>query len=388
MRLGRRMPGLYLSCHLGSDRRRMYDMDERKSIYRKKPPRGKHQTAAASVPHPFGRSGVRASSRLFLVTDTARCRSMTSLEHLREFLRLSSVILRSRRTRCFSTCVIPIMPDCSSTDRPVCDVHITAVKVNFCTLGCPNWSKDFMKPAASKAQALMEEDGGPQQIKFEHFCSGFVDAVRRNRNASERTGHGGCAHGRSRRGSTAQHSPAHGLRRRRRKTPATANPPQPRFVTPKGMMGVVGWMLLLLSQMLVPVASQKPPGLSVGVIMGQTRPVSDQELLPPRRPDDALDISVVALRINETDPKSVITQTTNIQPFKGMIGRFKCISLDQISSELRCAKKKKKKKATDNTKTDTQRGLDFGATLQFGKSAAQNSAVLPWLVSQPRNGNV
>lgn len=79
-------------------------------------------------------------------------------------------------------------------------------------------------------------------------------------------------------------------------------------VSLQGMMGVVGWMLLLLSQMMLPVASQKPPGLSVGVIMGQTRPVSDQEVRPPRRPDDALDISVVTLRINQTDPKSVITQ--------------------------------------------------------------------------------
>ncbi|AWP05294.1 putative glutamate receptor ionotropic NMDA 2A-like [Scophthalmus maximus] len=90
-----------------------------------------------------------------------------------------------------------------------------------------------------------KEDARP--IKFEHFCSGFVDAVRRNRNASERTGHGGCAHGRSRRGSTAQHSPAHGLRRRRRKTPATANPPQPRFVTPKEigrpMMPSQSWLV-------------------------------------------------------------------------------------------------------------------------------------------------
>lgn len=77
------------------------------------------------------------------------------------------------------------------------------------------------------------------------------------------------------------------------------------------MMGVVGWMLLLLSQMMVPVASQKPPGLSVGVIMGQTRHVSDQELRPPQRPDDALDVSVVILRINQTDPKSVITQVRN-----------------------------------------------------------------------------
>lgn len=80
-------------------------------------------------------------------------------------------------------------------------------------------------------------------------------------------------------------------------------------------MGVVGWMLLLLSQIMVPVASQKPPGLSVGVIMGQTRPVSDQELRPPRRPDDALDVSVVILRINQTDPKSVITQVSKKYTF-------------------------------------------------------------------------
>lgn len=73
-------------------------------------------------------------------------------------------------------------------------------------------------------------------------------------------------------------------------------------------MGVVGWILLLLSQMMVPTASQKPPGLTVGVVMGQTRHVSDQQLRPPRRPEDPLDVSVVALRINQTDPKSVITQ--------------------------------------------------------------------------------
>ncbi|KAI3352476.1 hypothetical protein L3Q82_005426 [Scortum barcoo] len=149
-------------------------------------------------------------------------------------------------------------------------------------------------------------------IKFEHFSSGFADAVRRNQNASKRTGHGGCLHGPpSHHGGTTQHS-SHGLRRRRRKPSATANLQQPRFVTPKGMAGVVGWMLLLLSQMMVPVASQKPPGLSVGVIMGQTRHVSDQELRPRQRPDDALDVSVVILRINQTDPKSVITQVCEL----------------------------------------------------------------------------
>lgn len=73
-------------------------------------------------------------------------------------------------------------------------------------------------------------------------------------------------------------------------------------------MGVVGWMLLLLSSIMVPAASQKPPGLSVGVILGQTRPVSDQELRYPRRPEDALDVNVVTMKMNQTDPKSVITQ--------------------------------------------------------------------------------
>uniref|UniRef100_A0A669DFL0 Glutamate receptor n=1 Tax=Oreochromis niloticus TaxID=8128 RepID=A0A669DFL0_ORENI len=74
----------------------------------------------------------------------------------------------------------------------------------------------------------------------------------------------------------------------------------------------LGWMLLLLSHMMAPVASQKPPGLSVGVIMGQTRAVNDQDLRPPRRPEDALDVSVVTLKMNQTDPKSVITQVCEL----------------------------------------------------------------------------
>lgn len=73
-------------------------------------------------------------------------------------------------------------------------------------------------------------------------------------------------------------------------------------------MGVAGWTLVLLSTVMMPVASQKPPALSVGVILGQTRSVADQNLRPPRRPDDPLDTSVVILKINQTDPKSVITE--------------------------------------------------------------------------------
>uniref|UniRef100_A0A8C7YR23 Glutamate receptor n=1 Tax=Oryzias sinensis TaxID=183150 RepID=A0A8C7YR23_9TELE len=76
----------------------------------------------------------------------------------------------------------------------------------------------------------------------------------------------------------------------------------------QGMMGVVGWVLLLLSSFMASVGSQKPPGLSVGVILGQTRQVSDQEIRPLRRPEDILDVSVITLRMNQTDPNSVITQ--------------------------------------------------------------------------------
>ncbi|TWW58886.1 Glutamate receptor ionotropic, NMDA 2A [Takifugu flavidus] len=79
-----------------------------------------------------------------------------------------------------------------------------------------------------------------------------------------------------------------------------------------GMMGVAGWMLLLFSQMMMPVASQKPPALSVAVVMGQTRHVSDQLLRPPRRPGDPIDISVVTLRMNQTDPKTIVTQVCEL----------------------------------------------------------------------------
>lgn len=70
------------------------------------------------------------------------------------------------------------------------------------------------------------------QIKFEHFSSGFTYAVRRHQNASKRAGHGGCLHLPSHHGGKTQHS-SHGLRRRRRKSSATANLQQPSFVTPK-----------------------------------------------------------------------------------------------------------------------------------------------------------
>uniref|UniRef100_A0A8C6KZQ6 Glutamate receptor n=1 Tax=Nothobranchius furzeri TaxID=105023 RepID=A0A8C6KZQ6_NOTFU len=78
------------------------------------------------------------------------------------------------------------------------------------------------------------------------------------------------------------------------------------------MAHILGWMLLLLSSITVAEASEKPPGLSVGVILGQTRPVFDQELQYSRRPQDVVDVDVVTLKMNQTDPKSVITQVCEL----------------------------------------------------------------------------
>uniref|UniRef100_A0A8K9URZ3 Glutamate receptor n=1 Tax=Oncorhynchus mykiss TaxID=8022 RepID=A0A8K9URZ3_ONCMY len=91
-------------------------------------------------------------------------------------------------------------------------------------------------------------------------------------------------------------------------------------------MGRLGWVLLtlpaLLSQISVPAAAQKPPGLSVGVILGQTRPISDQDIMPVRRNDDPVELTVTTLRINQTDPKTVITQVCELlqkKPLHGLV---------------------------------------------------------------------
>uniref|UniRef100_A0A8K9X893 Glutamate receptor n=1 Tax=Oncorhynchus mykiss TaxID=8022 RepID=A0A8K9X893_ONCMY len=91
-------------------------------------------------------------------------------------------------------------------------------------------------------------------------------------------------------------------------------------------MGRLGWVLLtlpaLLSQISVPAAAQKPPGLSVGVILGQTRPISDQDIMSVRRNDDPVELTVTTLRINQTDPKTVITQVCELlqkKPLHGLV---------------------------------------------------------------------
>ncbi|XP_014829531.1 PREDICTED: glutamate receptor ionotropic, NMDA 2A-like [Poecilia mexicana] len=95
------------------------------------------------------------------------------------------------------------------------------------------------------------------------------------------------------------------------------------------MMGVVGWTLVLLFSVTMPVASQKPPKLKVGVILGQTRPVADQNLQPPQRPDDPLETSVFILKINQTDPKSVIIEVCGLVSREGLHGLVFADGTDQ-----------------------------------------------------------
>ncbi|XP_051939956.1 glutamate receptor ionotropic, NMDA 2A [Hippocampus zosterae] len=112
---------------------------------------------------------------------------------------------------------------------------------------------------------------------------------RRRRRAGQGSGGGGGAH-------------AHGAARPRRKT---------RLVTAEGTMRALLWMLLLLSRW-ASLAASRSPRAQRGRGDGPDRAVPDQELRPPRSPDDALDVSVVPLRINQTDPKSVITQVCEL----------------------------------------------------------------------------
>ncbi|XP_055763225.1 glutamate receptor ionotropic, NMDA 2A-like isoform X2 [Salvelinus fontinalis] len=158
-----------------------------------------------------------------------------------------------------------------------------------------------------------------KETKFEHFTCWFADAVSTGASRG-----GGRLRGRvsiikdgdwETKGTCSQTSA----------TPTL--PSQLRMVTLKGSsMGRLGWVLLtlpaLLSQISVPAAAQKPPGISVGVILGQTRPISDQDIIPVRRNDDPVELSVTTLRINQTDPKTVITQVCELlqrKPLHGLV---------------------------------------------------------------------
>ncbi|XP_072512731.1 glutamate receptor ionotropic, NMDA 2A isoform X1 [Salminus brasiliensis] len=54
-------------------------------------------------------------------------------------------------------------------------------------------------------------------------------------------------------------------------------------------------------------AAEKPPSLSVAVILGQTRGVPDSALRPARGVGAPLDVSVLGVQVNQTDPGSMLT---------------------------------------------------------------------------------
>ncbi|XP_015216064.1 glutamate receptor ionotropic, NMDA 2A isoform X2 [Lepisosteus oculatus] len=81
-------------------------------------------------------------------------------------------------------------------------------------------------------------------------------------------------------------------------------------------MGNMGWLLLTLPALLCHSGSvwgaEKVPILNIAVILGQTRYVSDRDIRALWSKDDPIDVNVVTLLVNETDPKSIITHVCDL----------------------------------------------------------------------------
>ncbi|KAL7846041.1 hypothetical protein AOLI_G00242330 [Acnodon oligacanthus] len=84
------------------------------------------------------------------------------------------------------------------------------------------------------------------------------------------------------------------------------------LVTPEGLkpriMGVVVHLVVIVWASLGwSRAAEKPPSLSVAVILGQTRAVPESALRPARGVGAPLDVSVLGVQMNQTDPGSMLT---------------------------------------------------------------------------------
>ncbi|KAL6476217.1 hypothetical protein MHYP_G00147160 [Metynnis hypsauchen] len=81
-------------------------------------------------------------------------------------------------------------------------------------------------------------------------------------------------------------------------------------------MGFSRLVLLTLPALLTLVslthAAEKVPILNIAVILGQTRYISDRDIRALWSKDDPIDVNVVTLLVNETDPKSIITHVCDL----------------------------------------------------------------------------
>ncbi|MCJ8739691.1 hypothetical protein PDJAM_G00049990 [Pangasius djambal] len=81
-------------------------------------------------------------------------------------------------------------------------------------------------------------------------------------------------------------------------------------------MGFSGLALLMLPALLTLVgvvhAAEKVPILNIAVILGRTRYISDRDIRALWSKDDPIDVNVVTLLVNETDPKSIITHVCDL----------------------------------------------------------------------------
>lgn len=80
-------------------------------------------------------------------------------------------------------------------------------------------------------------------------------------------------------------------------------------------------LLVAVAAMVDPVAAQKQragggsdkvPVLNIAVILGCTRYISDQDIRALWSKEDPIDVNVVTLLVNKTDPKSIITHMCDL----------------------------------------------------------------------------
>lgn len=80
-------------------------------------------------------------------------------------------------------------------------------------------------------------------------------------------------------------------------------------------------LLVVVTMMTSPAAAQKQrtsggsekvPVLNIAVILGRTRYISDRDIRALWSKEDPIDVNVVTLLVNETDPKSIITHMCDL----------------------------------------------------------------------------